>query len=246
MAQVKSLICLAVGVIQCGGFPALAETVAEARGRMVHTVEAMAQSIPIVGKNYPITHRVLAAMAAVERHLFVPAPLKYLAYENRPLPIGHGQTISQPYIVALMTDLLDLDKGDTVFEVGTGSGYQAAVLAALGMRIHSVEIIEPLAVEAATRLKALGYEEATVRWADGYHGDPEHAPFDGIIVTAAASHIPPPLVAQLKPGGRMIIPVGPKFMAQQLVLVTKAADGAVTTRRLIPVAFVPFERTRKP
>ena len=246
MKHLHVLFWLAVWLVPSVGLPALADEVAEARGRMVRTIQTMAQSIPIAGKDYPISDRVLAAMAAVERHKFVPPPLRALAYENRPLPIGHGQTISQPYIVALMTDLLNLDKGDTVFEVGTGSGYQAAVLAALGMRIHSVEIIEPLAVEAATRLKALGYEEATVRWADGYHGDPEHAPFDGIIVTAAASHIPPPLVAQLKPGGRMIIPVGPKFMAQQLVLVTKAADGAVTTRRLIPVAFVPFERTRKP
>jgi len=246
MKHLHVLFWLAVWLVPSVGLPALADEVAEARGRMVRTIQTMAQSIPIAGKDYPISDRVLAAMAAVERHKFVPPPLRALAYENRPLPIGHGQTISQPYIVALMTDLLGVGEGDAVFEVGTGSGYQAAVLAALGVRVHSVELIKALAAEAEARLKALNYESVTVRWADGYHGDPAQAPFDGIIVTAAASHIPPPLVAQLKPGGRMVIPVGPKFMAQQLVMVVKAADGTVTTRRLLPVAFVPFERTRKP
>jgi protein-L-isoaspartate(D-aspartate) O-methyltransferase len=188
--------------------------------------------------------RVLAAIGNVPRHQFVPMLLRPAAYANRPLPIGHGQTISQPYIVALMTDLLELQAGQQVLEIGTGSGYQTAVLAELGVRVHSIEIIEALANSARAHLAETGYSGVVVRWADGYHGWPERAPFDAIIVTAAASHIPPPLVAQLKPGGRMVIPVGARFAVQQLVLVQKAADGGVSTRQLLPVAFVPLRRRR--
>jgi protein-L-isoaspartate(D-aspartate) O-methyltransferase len=186
---------------------------------------------------------VTAAMARIERHRFVPEVLAPIAYRNRPLPIGYGQTISQPYIVALMTDLLDPKPGQVALEVGTGSGYQAAVLAELGLTVYTMEIIEPLAKSAKARLKSLGYDKVRVRWGDGYSGWPDHAPFDAIIVTAAGDHIPPPLIAQLKPGGRMVIPVGARFMTQQLVLVKKDATGKVTTRQLLPVAFVPLTRT---
>jgi protein-L-isoaspartate(D-aspartate) O-methyltransferase len=184
--------------------------------------------------------RTMDAMASVPRHRFVPPVLQRDAYKNRPLPIGYGQTISQPYIVALMTDLLNLNGGEKVLEIGTGSGYQAAVLAAAGGRVFTIEIIEPLTRQAAKRLPELGYGSVTVRGGDGYYGWPEEAPFDAIIITAAASHIPPPLVQQLKPGGRMVIPVGPRFMTQQLILVEKDAAGKVTTHQLLPVAFVPL------
>jgi protein-L-isoaspartate(D-aspartate) O-methyltransferase len=176
----------------------------------------------------------------VPRHEFVPSAEVRYAYENRPLPIGHGQTISQPYIVALMTNLLRPGTGDTVLEIGTGSGYQAAVLARLTSRVHSIEIIEPLYREATGRLKRLGYGNVVTRSGDGYYGWPEAAPFDAIIVTAAANHIPPPLIRQLKPGGRMVIPVGASFLTQHLVLVEKTAEGGVTTRQLLPVRFVPL------
>ncbi len=185
---------------------------------------------------------VMAQFDRVPRHGFVPADDVDEAYDNRPLAIGYGQTISQPYIVALMTDLLDPEPGDVVLEVGTGSGYQAAVLAGLVRRVHTIEIIPPLAKSAAARLKLLGYDNVEVRVGDGYHGWPEHAPFDGIVVTAASRDVPPPLVRQLKPGGRMVIPVGGAFFAQELVLVEKAADGSVTTQQILPVRFVPLTR----
>ena len=188
--------------------------------------------------------RVLQVMSSVPRHLFVPRNLQDEAYENRPLPIGHGQTISQPYIVAIMTDLLNVDANDVVLEVGTGSGYQAAVLSPLVKRVHTIEIIEPLAKQAALRLRTLGYRNVEVRHADGYYGWKEAGPFDAIIVTAAASHIPPPLVQQLKPGGTMIIPVGGPFATQYLLLVRKAANGKVTTRQVLPVIFVPLTREK--
>ena len=184
--------------------------------------------------------RVMAVMAAVPRHRFVPAGEVRNAYKNRPLPIGYGQTISQPYIVALMTDLTRVKPGDAVLEIGTGSGYQAAILAELGATVCTIEIVEPLAREAEARLRALGYAGVRVRVGDGYHGWEDCGPFDAIVVTAAASHVPPPLVRQLKPGGRMVIPVGPPFLTQQLMLVEKRADGSVATRQVLPVAFVPL------
>ena len=183
---------------------------------------------------------VLGAMLAVPRHLFVPEAHRDRAYGDHPLPIGHGQTISQPYIVAFMTELLGLEPGDRVLEVGTGSGYQAAVASMLADSVFSVEIVPKLAASAATRLDRLGYRDVRVRSADGYFGWEEHAPYDAILVTAAAGHVPPPLVQQLVPGGRMAIPVGGPFQVQNLVLVEKAADGTVTTRSLLPVQFVPL------
>ncbi|OUL99279.1 protein-L-isoaspartate O-methyltransferase [Variovorax sp. JS1663] len=187
-----------------------------------------------------LSPRVAAALEQVPRHAFVPPDQQPHAYQNRPLPIGHGQTISQPYIVALMTELAQAQPEHKVLEIGTGSGYQAAVMAQLVRAVYSIEIIEPLGHAARERLQALGYANVTVRLGDGYHGWEEHAPYDAILVTAAASHIPPPLVRQLKPGGRMVIPVGAAFMVQQLMLVEKNADGTVSTRQILPVVFVPL------
>jgi protein-L-isoaspartate(D-aspartate) O-methyltransferase len=183
---------------------------------------------------------VMAAIASVPRHEFVPPHLRSEAYENRPLPIGYGQTISQPYIVALMTDLLQVDGAATVLEVGTGSGYQAAVLAEIVAQVYTIEIIPELADLARERLDRLGYDNVTVRTGDGYYGWTEHAPFDGIVVTAAASQIPPPLIRQLKRGARMIIPVGSPFLTQHLMLVQKQEDGTVQSRQILPVRFVPL------
>jgi len=191
-----------------------------------------------------ISPAVIAAMDRVERHEFVPEALRALAYEDRPLPIGYGQTISQPYIVALMTDLLELMPGDRVLEIGTGSGYQAAVLAELGLEVYSIEIVPELGDEAAARLDRLGYDKVATRVGDGYYGWPERALFDGLVVTAAAGHVPPPLIEQLKPGGRMVIPVGEPFRVQHLVLITKAADGTLRSRQLLPVRFVPLTGRR--
>ncbi len=188
----------------------------------------------------PFGDEVLRTLGRVERHRFVPPGQARYAYENRPLPIGHGQTISQPYIVALMTDLLEPDEDDVVLEIGTGSGYQAAVLAELVDHVYSIEIIEVLATSARERLKRLGYGNVTTRLGDGYYGWEEHAPFDSIIVTAAASHVPPPLIEQLKPGGRMVIPVGAQFMTQLLLLLEKDADGKIVTRQIGAVRFVPL------
>jgi len=183
---------------------------------------------------------VIGALAAVKRHEFVPRRQRPYAYENRPLPIGHGQTISQPYIVALMTELLEVAPDDEVLEIGTGSGYQAAILAKLVNHVYSIEIIEALATAARARLDRLGYENITTKLSDGYYGWEEHAPFDAIIVTAAASHVPPPLIKQLKPGGRMVIPVGGRFMTQQLLLLEKTLDNEVITRQIAAVRFVPL------
>jgi protein-L-isoaspartate(D-aspartate) O-methyltransferase len=187
---------------------------------------------------------VMKAMGTVKRHRFVPEKFINRAYDNNPLPIGYGQTISQPYIVALMSNLLALNPGDHVLEVGTGSGYQAAVLAEMGMIVYSIEIIRPLAETAKQRLRAEGYDKVQVNVGDGYFGWEEHGLFDGIIVTAAADHIPPPLLSQLKNGGRMVIPVGGRFSVQQLIWVTKGEDGTLSTRQILPVRFVPL--TRRP
>lgn len=183
---------------------------------------------------------VLAAMRQVPRHLFVPEALRRQAYEDRPLPIGDGQTISQPFIVAFMTDLLATDADDIVLEVGTGSGYQAAVLSHLVRHVYTIEIVKPLAAQATRRLSDLGYANVTVRQGDGYAGWPERGPFDGIMVTAGANHIPEPLVAQLKPGGRLVMPVGRSVGGQELILLEKDRRGRLRRQRIIPVAFVPL------
>lgn len=186
-----------------------------------------------------LTPAVLAALRAVPRHAFVPPEERGLAYANHPLPIGRGQTISQPYIVAIMSQLLEAAPGDRILELGTGSGYQAAVLAAMGLVVYSMEIVPELAEGARRTLEALGYDQVQVRAGDCWQGWLEAAPFDGIIVTAAAQQIPAPLWEQLKPGGRLVIPVGGPFDVQQLAVFVKKEDGKVEGRTVLPVRFVP-------
>jgi protein-L-isoaspartate(D-aspartate) O-methyltransferase len=185
---------------------------------------------------------VLSAMRSAPRHAFVPEHVRSRAYQDTPLPIGHGQTISQPYIVALMTELLDLSPDEKVLEIGTGSGYQAAVLAHLTPNVYTVEIIEPLAERAKRALEAQEYETVNCLHADGYHGWKEHAPFDAIIVTCAAGHLPPPLWKQLKPGGRIVVPIGGPYEVQRLVRVFKEEDGSRRSETIMSVRFVPLTR----
>lgn len=210
------------------------------RAALVRAIEADVRATADYLERDKLDPRVLRAMQQVPRHEFVPEGERRHAYDNRPLPIGHGQTISQPYIVAIMTDLLNLEPGDRVLEIGTGSGYQAAVLAEMSAAVYSIEIIPELAERARDVLDRLNYRQVTTRVGDGYFGWEQQAPFDAIVVTAAADHVPPPLIKQLKPGGRMLIPVGSRFLTQQLVLVEKSTDGEVTTRLLLPVRFVPL------
>ena len=212
---------------------------AAARTALIAEIKAQGQSNPPPDSS-GFSDRVLAAMGEVQRQEFVPRSRWPEAYANHPLPIGHGQTISQPFIVALMTDLIDPEPDDVVLEVGTGSGYQAAVLAKLVNQVYSIEIIEPLAEEASERLGRLGYDNVETKLGDGYNGWEAHAPFDAIVVTAAASHVPPPLVEQLKPGGRMVIPVGGRFSVQYLLLVEKSLTGEILTRQVMAVRFVPL------
>lgn len=185
---------------------------------------------------------VLTAMEKTPRHLFIPEENRAYSYQDRPVPIGYGQTISQPYIVAFMTELLHLEKDDTVLEVGTGSGYQAAILSELVKQVYTIEIIEDLGKEASERLKAMSHPNVEVRIGDGYKGWPEHAPFDAIMVTAAAEHVPQPLIDQLKPGGRMVIPVGGVYEVQDLMLITKDASSNIVKKSIFPVRFVPLLR----
>jgi protein-L-isoaspartate(D-aspartate) O-methyltransferase len=210
------------------------------REQMIKEIEADVRlTSRRIGKKQ-LSKSVMKAMANVPRHEFVPRRLRRAAYENRPLPIGYGQTISQPYIVALMTDLLDVEGDDIVLEVGTGSGYQAAILAQLVKKIYTIEIIKALGEQAKGRLEDLDYQNIAVQVGDGYYGLEGLAPFDGIIVTAAAGHVPPPLIKQLRPGGKMVIPVGGAFMTQQLMVVEKRNDGKIITKQVLPVIFVPL------
>jgi len=243
--QLKFIVCTLCAMLLHGTAWRLAaapetDPYTEARAAMLATIAAKSDATSEALERDEIDPRILRAMGKVPRHALVPEDMRDAAYENRPLPIGYGQTISQPYIVALMTDLLQLEPGDRVLEIGTGSGYQAAVLAELGMQVYSIEIIEQLAERARGDLRAIGYDSIEARTGDGYYGWEEQAPFDAIIVTAAASHIPPPLIKQLQPGGHMIVPVGSRFMVQQLVLVDKDDAGEVTTRQVLPVYFVPL------
>jgi protein-L-isoaspartate(D-aspartate) O-methyltransferase len=217
----------------------------EQRARMIEIIEAYARRTSFVLEAERLDPRVVGVMARTPRHLFVLESQRHNAYADRPLRIGYGQTISQPFIVALMTHLLAPEPGDVVLEVGTGSGYQAAVLAPLVARVCTIEIIPELGQSAAKRLEELGYANVRARVGDGYYGWEECGPFDAIVVTAAADHVPPPLIRQLKPDGRMVIPVGGPFVMQHLVLVLKGADGRVRTRQLLPVAFVPLTREAK-
>jgi protein-L-isoaspartate(D-aspartate) O-methyltransferase len=208
--------------------------------RMVEEIERMARETAGETGHERFSPAVLAALRKVPRHRFVAAGQERAAYRNHPLPIGRGQTISQPYIVALSTHLIEPQPGHRVLEVGTGSGYQAAVLCELVQHVYTIEIIEELGREAQRRLQAAGYGNVSVRIGDGHAGWPEHAPYDGIVVTAAASHVPPALVEQLEPGGRMVIPVGSQLHGQRLMLVQKGSDGAISERAVLPVMFVPM------
>ena len=226
-----------------GGVPAAAEEpFAAARQRMIEVIERHAREAPDALGGDQIDPEVLAVMAELPRHEFVPDDQRDYAYDDRPLPIGYGQTISQPFIVALMTAMAEVGPDDVVLEVGTGSGYQAAVLARLVDEVHTIEIVRGLAETAEERLARLGFPDVETYQGDGYYGIEAAAPFDAIVVTAAASHVPPPLIAQLKPGGRMVIPVGGGFALQQLMLIEKDALGRVHTRQTLPVAFVPLIR----
>jgi protein-L-isoaspartate(D-aspartate) O-methyltransferase len=207
---------------------------------MVETIEREVRATSSFLGRDVLDGRVVEALSRVPRHRFVPAKLAGSAYDNRPLAIGHGQTISQPYIVAIMTDLLDLEPDDRVLEIGTGSGYQAAILAQIVDSVFTMEIVPPLAERAAALLSDLGYDNVETRLADGYYGWPAEAPFDAIVVTAAGTHVPPPLIEQLATPGRMIIPVGSRFMVQQLILVTKNAEGEISLDQVLPVRFVPL------
>jgi protein-L-isoaspartate(D-aspartate) O-methyltransferase len=212
----------------------------DARETLIEAIEVEMHATARWTGRHRLAPRVRAALLAVRREAFVPPGLRAEAYANYPLRIGHGQTISQPFIVALMTDLLDPAPDHVVLEVGTGSGYQAAVLAALVRQVYSAEVIPALSAEAATALTQEGIGNVTLRVGDGAVGWPEFAPYDEIIVTAAGPEVPPALVTQLRPGGRMIIPIGEPFGDQMLVLVSKTADGGVTHRDILPVAFVPL------
>ena len=217
-----------------------AQDFAAQRARMVAEIDAMYAETRAETGLAAMAPRVRAALGKVERHRLVPADQANLAYRNHPLPIGHSQTISQPYIVALSTDLLAPEPNHVVLEVGTGSGYQAAVLAGLVKQVYTIEIVEALGRTAESRLAALGYKNIEVRIGDGYKGWPEKAPFDGIVVTAAAPRVPQALVDQLKPGGRMVIPVGERWEVQQLLLIVRRADGTVEQKNVLPVRFVPL------
>jgi len=212
----------------------------EKRQRMLAVIQQMMEATESFTGETSLKKRVAEAMMAVPRHKFVPPVSQSYAYENTALPISHMQTISQPYIVALMTNLAAVTSGSVVLEVGTGSGYQAAVLSELAGHVYSIEIIEALGLEAKSLLQDLGYDNVTVKIGDGYHGWPEHAPFDAILVTAAAEHIPEQLISQLKPGGRLIIPVGKQGQTQSLKVLMKGADGKIKQRDVLPVAFVPL------
>jgi protein-L-isoaspartate(D-aspartate) O-methyltransferase len=214
------------------------------RERLAGEIAAMARETVRETGRAQLGEAVMAAMRKVPRHRFVIPGHEACAYDNDALQIGEGQTISQPYIVALMTDLLDARSGHVVLEVGTGSGYQAAVLAELVGRVYTIEVVEPLGQRAAERFQELGYRNIVARIGDGYAGWPEHAPFDSIVVTAAAAEVPPSLIDQLKPGGRLVIPVGATGEVQQLLVIDKQADGTATRRRMLPVRFVPLTRGR--
>jgi protein-L-isoaspartate(D-aspartate) O-methyltransferase len=212
----------------------------EERLAMVREIEAeVRETVGWIGRA-ALDPCVIAAMERVPRHEFVPPSQSAAAYANTPLPIGHGQTISQPYIVAVMSELAQLGEDDVVLEVGTGCGYQSAVLAQLARRVYTIEVVAELAQQARERLARLGYSSVEVRTGDGWEGWPEHAPFDAIVVTAAAEEVPPPLIAQLAAGGRMVIPVGDGFFAQELVVIERDAREGLKTRGVLPVRFVPL------
>ena len=219
---------------------AFAENYEEQRELMVVEVQKMVTMTESYTGLSSLDERVVEAMKSVPRHEFVITEFQSSAYANTALPIEYNQTISQPYIVALMTDLADVSSDSVVLEVGTGSGYQAAVLSEIVDHVYSIEIVELLGMEARARLQRLGYDNVTVKIGDGYHGWPDHAPFDAIIVTAAAPYVPEQLIQQLKPGGRLVIPVGESNLSQSLKVLSKDQNGEIKEREVLPVAFVPL------
>jgi protein-L-isoaspartate(D-aspartate) O-methyltransferase len=241
LRQLFALLCAGVIAAEAEG----QDRYTAPRKAMVDTIVALARETAGETGNAVLDSRVLASMGRVPRHRFVPADQEPYAYANRPLPIGNGQTISQPFIVALMTDLLHLKAGDRVLEIGTGCGYQAAVLAELAREVYTIEIVVALAREAASRFAELGYRNITARGGDGYRGWPEHAPFDAIIVTAAAPEVPSALIEQLKPGGKLVIPVGSQSSGQELRVIEKDLNGKTTTRNALGVRFVPLTREKE-
>ena len=239
----QCLVALAGAVVPAGGGAMDAraqEGWGRERARMVEEIAALARETGAETGRAVLSARVMAAMGKVPRHEFVAETERGNAYANRPLPIGRGQTISQPYIVALMTDLMDIKPGDRVLEIGTGSGYQAAVLAELAGTVYTVEIVEALAQEAKDRLARLGYRNVVARGGDGYRGWTEHAPFDAIMVTAAPEEVPQALIDQLKPGARLVVPVGGQLAGQSLLVVEKRSDGSIARRNILAVRFVPM------
>ena len=236
----RGTVALLLLVIAMASTTLYSEEVPPERAAMLEAIrDSVRNSADYTGREQ-LSAAVMAAMAAVPREEFVLPAYRHLAYRNTPLPIEAGQTISQPLIVALMTELLEPQPGDVILEVGTGSGYQAAVLAGLVKHVYSVEIVEELAADAAAVLTRLGYDNVTVRAGDGYAGWPEQAPFDGIIVTAAAEHLPPPLLQQLKPGGKLVIPIGEQHGHQELLVVEVDAAGEISRESVLPVRFVPL------
>ena len=232
------LLCIIMSVLD-STVNAKEDFARERKNMMAEIRETVRYTRDYTGKK-SLDEGVMAVMARIPRHEFIPEGLWRYAYENRPLPIGDGQTISQPYIVALMTDLAAVGKDSIVLEVGTGSGYQAAVLAELVKHVYTIEIIEQLGTRAKDTLQRLGYGNISVRIGDGYNGWPEHAPFDAILVTAAPEKIPAPLIEQLKPGGRLVIPVGEHYGTQLLKVIEKDASGTLTEHDVLPVGFVPL------
>lgn len=245
-SRVESPVALmALGLVltapgACGELAGEGPPPAERRAAMIREIEADVRATRRETGRAELDRRVIDALAKVPRHEFVPDTLRERAYENRPLPIGHAQTISQPFVVALMTDLLALGDGAVVLDVGTGSGYQAAVLAEVAAKVYSIEIIPELGEEARRRLRELGYDNVEVRIGDGYYGWPEAAPFDGILVAAAIDEVPGPLVDQLKTGGRIVLPQGNPSRSQDLVVLEKTESGRLDRRSVIPVRFVPL------
>jgi len=210
--------------------------------RMIADIEdEVALTAPLTGISH-FDPQVMKAMAEVPREAFVPPELRAYAFDDGPLPIGHGQTISQPYIVALMTHLLKPQPRHRILEVGTGSGYQTAILSRLVEKVYSIEVVPELARQASELFSELGYNNIETTTGNGYQGWPEQAPYDGIVVTAAASHVPPPLIEQLKPGGRLVVPVGQPYSHQELFLIKKDTDGKVHHRNVLGVAFVPLQQ----